>query len=607
MCGIVGVIDLKERKANYADFLDSSLQSMNHRGPDSKGVLISDKYALGHARLAIQDTSDNGAQPMSSECGRYTLVFNGEIYDFDKFKDDLEKAGCHFKTHSDTEVLLAMLIHYGVKETTNKVNGMYAFCFIDNLKEKAFIARDFYGQKPLYYYIDDDVFIFSSTLSPAKMVKTQWNADNDALLQFINVGFVSQPTTAVLGVKQLPRNSFAVIDFKQEKLAFDLHDKNSNTILVNSGSYNISELIDESVVSMMKADVPVGVFLSGGVDSSIITYYANKQKTIDTFCVGFKNKDYDESVWAEKVADRLGTNHHCIYIDDGQIEDIVKSATAVFSEPFSDPSYIPTVALSEFARKKVKVVLTGDGGDELFYGYNRHIWASKLNKYEKLFQNKLVNRIVFSKYTQKFLTDKLNFMAIAEKIEKLKFLSNGNGGKSPYWRFLESPFNSFDKSFPLYQETKGLKEISEIVREMDIEFYQPSNTLVKTDSSTMFSGLEARAPFLDDRLISYIDENVSYKGEVQKGVGKLTLRQLANTLIGPDLMQRPKSGFTPPLVQWLQGPLNSWLVRGVSLLKKRYPNEFLDSSGVKSSNYMQCLYLWRCASLGYWLESNDFL
>jgi asparagine synthase (glutamine-hydrolysing) len=605
MCGIAGVFSrssLDEHKINNK--LDLALEALENRGPDSYGKYISENFAFAHARLSIQDTTQLGSQPMVSECGRYVIVFNGEIYNFKQLREMLLNThSASFKTDCDTEVLLKLLIHLELPEVLNLLEGMYAFCFYDLFSKKAILARDKFGQKPLYYSHNDENFCFSSTIEGLKKVSSNDESfilNTTSINDYIAAGFILQPNSVYTNVRQLNRNSILEFNFSDFSMIETKLVKSS--VNIKSKNNSLAYAIERSVNSCLVSDVEVGSFLSGGIDSSLISYYASKQSTLKTFCVGFKNKNYDESIFAEKIAEKIGSDHHSYYVSDDEILDIVNSGHSIFGEPFSDPSFIPLVALSKFARSKVKVALTGDGGDELFYGYNRHVHCNKIqNISNNFFLKGIIATAVKFPGLIEGVGGKFGFKALSEKLSKLNMLVSSNE-EDLYWSFLKPDKNikNPDISMPLN------KSLIEAVREMDIEYYQLSNTLVKSDRSSMYSGIELRAPFLENDVVQFVNDHVSYNNEIIKGHGKHSLRHLAYDLMGRELLDRPKSGFTPPLMDWLKGPLNQWAIDGLLAASKSglCPVGLPKKIDPMESDYLYYLNIWRYSVLGHWIEKN---
>lgn len=607
MCGIVGLLSNDTLKDTSTIInLNIALSSMHNRGPDAHGVLQGEKFAFAHARLSIQDISDSAQQPMVSQCGNYILVFNGEIYNFNLLKDKLIKThNIKFRSTSDTEVLLELLINYTLNEVMELIEGMYAFCFLDVSSGKAILSRDIFGQKPLYYYENENKFVFASTSSALKnmLPNIDWTISNESIQDYLSTGFIIQPKSVYSDIKQLKRGEIIKVDFSNSnKIIIDCSQLNTR-VYTYSENNNLDEVIKKSVDKCLVSDVEVGAFLSGGIDSSLISYYANRTGNLKSFCLGFEGKSYDESDSAKAISDRIGTEHYTYNLSDEEVYSIANKSTDIFCEPFSDPSFIPLVAISRFAKeeKNIKVALTGDGGDEIFYGYNRHIYSKKIN----FFRNKKILKLILSNLLRNpklinTILSPLGYNAVYDKISKLNMMLN-NDSKSLYWNFFISNRVGFHPSD--YIDFQG--ELVDLIRNMDIEFYQTSNTLVKSDRSSMYSGLELRAPLLEKEVLQYANSNVNSNSEIKLGTGKLSLRNLAYELIGRDLLDRPKAGFTPPLVDWIKGPLNSWATSGLSYLDKSSLK--VGDSPTKLNNYnddyLYSLHIWRLSILGHWINS----
>lgn len=377
MCGITGVFAFNEIGRFNLPNISLATETLEHRGPDFQKVFVGDFVALGHRRLSIIDLNPQSNQPMSAEDGRFKLVFNGEIYNYKSLRQELASKGVQFETESDTEVLLQILIHDG-KNALNKLNGFFAFAFYDQQKEEMLVARDRYGIKPLYYLEDEDRFIFASELKAILKFGIEKTIDTNSIYTYLQLNYLPAPMSMVKGVKKLMPGHYAVV--KKKSVEINSYYELKNTFEKQfQGTYEdaqvqLKALMEKSVERRLVADVPLGTFLSGGVDSSIISAIASKKvEGLHTFSIGYHgNSFFDETEYANAVAKHIGSKHHVfsLSLDDlyGYLPKLLKS----FSEPFADSSALPVYALSQLTKENVTVALSGDGADELFAGYNKH-------------------------------------------------------------------------------------------------------------------------------------------------------------------------------------------------------------------------------------------
>ena len=388
MCGISGIISNKDTRD--ISFIKDFNTILKHRGPDGEGVWYSEdfKVCFFHTRLAIQDLSNLASQPMISKSNRYVISFNGEIYNHLNLRNLLPSVS--WKSTSDTETLLELIDFFGVKKAIEKIEGMFAFAIFDKKKNLITLSRDRFGEKPLYYGFYENNFIFTSELKVLNFLKSEKNINTDALNYYFNYLSIPSPFSIYKNFNKLTPGSlisFNIQNLENQKLSNDLYYKKkqiiSNTTLSNKNYDNnklyLENILTESINDMLIGDRPVGAFLSGGIDSSLICALISKKlnKKIQTFTIGFENKSYDESIFSKKISQTLGTDHNEHIFNDKNIYDIIPKIPLVYDEPFSDSSQIPTYLVSEIAKKKVTVALTGDGGDELFGGYNRYLLSNK--------------------------------------------------------------------------------------------------------------------------------------------------------------------------------------------------------------------------------------
>ncbi|WP_457565118.1 asparagine synthase (glutamine-hydrolyzing), partial [Caminibacter sp.] len=424
MCGIVGFIGKKDIKT-----LESMLEIQSYRGPDDRGIYFDEISGLhlGHNRLSIQDLSPLGHQPMISEDGSHIIVFNGEVYNFFRLKKELEEKGYSFNSHSDTEVILKSFIEWGVEKAVSKFIGMFAIAYFDKTKKRLFLIRDRAGVKPLYFYQKNNVFMFSSEIKsfhrhPAFTKEINY----DVLSYFFQFGYIPEPYSVFKNCYKLQAGHY--LEFNIQNSTFEIHKywdvadfyrkekfkKNEKEIL-----YEIEDILSDSVNLRMIADVPVGVFLSGGVDSSFVSALLAKKlnKKIDTFTIGFEDKKYDEAKYAAEIAKYLNTNHHEYYVNAKEMLGLVEKLPFFYDEPFGDSSALPTMLVSKKAKEKVTVALSADGGDEAFVGYSKYFF---LMKFASVFSNSFKKPLLksFLNITNENLIEKLNSLLPESKRQR---------------------------------------------------------------------------------------------------------------------------------------------------------------------------------------------
>lgn len=586
MCGICGFFS-KNRitKQQLADMNDT----MYHRGPDDHGEEIwaaGDGYTVGMAqrRLSIVDLSPMGHQPMHSKDGRVSLVFNGEIYDFHKLKEEL--ADYPFCSACDTEVIMAAYLKWGIG-CIHKLNGMFAIAIYDRKEEKLFLVRDRMGKKPLYYWQDKDNLVFASELKPImKCPGFLGEIRRDVLPRYLYHQYICGPDSVFEHVyKVMPGEIVSFSAGKTEKAKYwdlkDIYHKKKETF---TGSYGqakeeLQELLRTSVRERLVADVPVGTFLSGGYDSSLVTAIAQEVSgsPVKTFSIGFAEKKYNEAEYAKQVAEYIGCDHTELYIDEQDMFSLVESIPQYYDEPFADSSQIPSMLVSELAKKQVTVVLSGDGGDELFCGYNI---------YEKVRQAQRLNGIGMAAGVIGDLfhiTDKYPF--------KVKVIAK-NRNKEAKTQLLSDNILAAAQNMVLKEEEKDALscyyEFESLYGEknwqarrmlLDMETYLPEDILCKVDRASMKYSLEARCPILDVRVAEFA-MSLPHEYKYVKGNKKRILKDLVYDHIPRELMDRPKVGFSVPLDKWLRGPLKEQVL---SASEKSY----LEMQGIFQPSYTE--------------------
>jgi asparagine synthase (glutamine-hydrolysing) len=589
MCGIVGCWD---KRGTDASIVERMATQIRHRGPDDTGVWLNEEgsLALAHRRLSIIDLSPAGHQPMISPCRRFTLVYNGEIYNHQDLRAELEDEGGSFDWHghSDTETLLAGLRHWGVEGALQRLNGMFAFALWDKAECALYLARDRMGEKPLYYGSRNGSFLFGSELK-SLCAHPRWRGeiDRNALALYMRHKYVPTPWSIYRGFSKLPPAHFVVVreagqvvsepqcywDLRQIAEAGSTDAKGSSEELTDE----LHELLRDAVGRRMAADVPLGAFLSGGIDSSTVVALMQSQsaRPVKTFTIGFHEKGYSEAEHAKAVAKHLGTDHTELYVTSDEAMAVIPRLPTIWDEPFSDSSQIPTLLVSELARQHVTVSLSGDGGDELFCGYSRYTQGYQLWKAMRLLPGPL--RRTLASLLQAtpgvpleslvgFLPKRFQIPHLAERLRKLAEVIREDSGES-YYRRLVSDWNDpatmvrdGEEPLTLFDRPERLPKLSglrEHMMYMDSLTYLPDDILTKVDRASMAVSLEGRVPLLDHRVVEFswrVPMSLKYRG----GKGKWLLREVLYRYVPRELMERPKMGFGVPIGVWLRGPLREW-------------------------------------------------
>jgi asparagine synthase (glutamine-hydrolysing) len=580
MCGIGGIVSFENNISNQE--LEGISKAIAHRGPDANGLFLNENKTCGlvHRRLSIIDITDNANQPMTSTCGRYTIVFNGELYNFEVLREELKTYGYQFSTASDTEVVLNAFIHWG-KECVNQFNGMFAFAVWDEKEANLQIFRDRLGIKPLYYIKTDEVFAFASEIKALLPLAEDLSWNNEAVHHFFRLGYIPQPQTIYKDIHKFPKGNVGIITDNNFEIKpyWNVNEKVKKSTVsdFSSAKKEFHKILRESVRLRLKSDVPFGVFLSGGIDSSTVAAVAQSQTKdkINTFSIGFKESEFNESEYAKKVANHLGTNHHEYTLSHNDAQDLIEQIPSWYSEPFADTSAIPTYLVSKMASKSVKMVLTGDGGDEQFMGYGMYDWASRLS-------NPMI----------KSLKTPIAFALSHSGKLRLKRASE-------YFRFdnqtaLHTHIFSVDQYFYSERETKQFFQFDEAYSELqvpkvarklsprenqalfDLNYYLTDDLLTKVDRATMLNGIEARVPLLDHHLIE-CSLNIDESLKVNKGESKLLLKEILYEYVPKELFDRPKWGFGIPLQKWLSNELKP-------LLDKYINQEMLEEVGIYNTS-----------------------
>jgi len=642
MCGIAGIVGWKQNQY-VATTAAEMVGALLHRGPDDGAVWSDTEHgvSLGHRRLSILELSVHGSQPMVSRSERYVIVYNGEIYNFNEIRRQLEVEGkcCVWRGHSDTEVLLAAIDAWGVQTALDKLVGMFAFALWDKLTKSITIARDRMGEKPLYYGFIGHQFVFSSELKAIKAAfSAELTIDRYALTKFVRYGYVPAPYSIYEGIKKLKAAHYLVVDSygcsnTPVRYWALQHDSHLKMELSQASDSEVVDMVDKrlsaAVKSQLISDVPLGAFLSGGIDSSLIVslMQAQSASSINTYTIGFNEPEFDEAPYAKAIAEHLGTNHTEFYLGSEDAISIIPSLPEVYDEPFADSSQIPTILISKMTKPHVSVALSGDGGDELFAGYPRYQITAKLwSKIEKLplaVRQGMTYplRSLSSKgwdnvcaVLPEAVRSKINGRRIYRMSELLasESLAQMYIGLMSHWQPVDRLVLGCDT---MYQEIEAWESAEDPIEEMrrwDVSQYLPDDLLVKVDRGSMSASLETRAPLLDHR-VAELAFSLSAHHLIKDGKGKWPLRELLGRYIPTSLFERPKAGFSIPLAQWLRGPLKSWAEDLLSEDKIRREGYF-DPQKVRAAwlqhqnrTYDRSLHLWNILMFQSWLDKNTHI
>lgn len=590
MCGITGY--WSSARAASSGLAATMAQRIRHRGPDDVGTWLDEaaELALAHCRLSIIDLSPAGFQPMVSPCGRYVLCFNGEIYNHAELRSELESGGAAFdwRGHSDSETLLAALRHWGVSGALPRLNGMFAFALWDRGERVLYLARDRMGEKPLYYGRSGASFLFGSELK-ALAVHPDWRGeiDRDALALYLRHNYVPSPWSIYRGIRKLPAAHYVAVRdggcmVGDPVCYWNLADVAAHGVAHAGGDAmeltdELEALLKEAVGLRMVADVPLGAFLSGGYDSTTVAALMQAQSTqpVKTFSIGFNETGYNEAQHAKAVAAHLGTEHTELYVTPEEAMAVVPKLPEMYDEPFGDSSQIPTFLVSHLARKHVTVALSGDGGDELFCGYNRYVLGhrvwSKLRTLPPSLRRLLAQ--IFANAPghaldnlQRWLPSRLQVPSMVDRLPKLAEVLVHRDGPE-FYRQLVSHWKQPDRIVlgayepdTLLSRTELLPPLPGLLEQMmylDMATYLPDDILTKVDRASMAVSLEARVPLLDHRVVEFA-WRVPTALKVRKGQSKWLLRHVLYRYVPERLMNRPKMGFGIPIEHWLRGPLRDW-------------------------------------------------
>lgn len=608
MCGVVGYWT-KSPEADRAAQIGHMTEQISHRGPDDSGTWLDENVnlALGHRRLSILDLSAAGHQPMISACGKYVLSYNGEIYNHQELRHELAKdTNIKWRGHSDTETLLYLLAEWGIEKTLQRLNGMFAFALWDKSEHILYLARDRMGEKPLYYGRSGDIFLFGSELK-ALRAHANWKSEinRDALTSYLRHNYIPSPYSIYRGIHKLPPAHFVKIqnngsDISQSHCYWNLADIAASNVEKRNNNENADDLINkldkhlrEAVKLRMQADVPLGAFLSGGYDSTTVVAMMQQQseRPIRTFTIGFNEDEYNEAQHAKAVAKHLGTEHTELYITSQQAMDVIPKLPTIWDEPFSDCSQIPTYLVSKLAKQHVTVSLSGDGGDELFCGYNRYVMGYRIWRILKTLPpgvrkslSFLLNHTPGDKLHKlmQLLPQSMRIPHLSDRLPKMAEVLKYQNDETFYQNLISHWKNPEDIVIDGHEPSNILNNLhnspvlpdfQEQMMYLDSMTYLPGDILTKMDRASMAVSLEARIPLLDHNLVEFAWQ-VPTRFKFKDGQGKWLLRQVLYRYVPKKLMDRPKMGFGVPIDNWLRGPLRDWAENLLDEKKMKNENIF---------------------------------
>lgn len=575
MCGFSGFYTYKIPAYNQSQILQDMATVITHRGPDDFGIWydLQSGIGLAHTRLSIVDLTPAGHQPMQSACERFVIAFNGEIYNHLALRQKLEAQhqSSAWRGHSDTETLLACLSAWGIEQTLQATVGMFAFALWDKQNQMLTLARDRLGEKPLYWGWCNNTLLFGSELKAMK-VHPAFNAeiDRNALALLLRHNYIPAPHSIYQGIHKLPAGHYVQINQKQGAAGAIPQAYWSLNQVIDSGLANpfagsdddavtaLEQRISQSVAGQMLSDVPLGAFLSGGVDSSTIVALMQQQsaRPVRTFAIGFDEPGYNEAQYAKDVATHLGTDHTELYVGSTEALAVIPDLPSIYCEPFADSSQIPTFLVSKMAKQYVTVSLSGDGGDELFGGYNPYQFAPKVWRAIRCLPLPL----------RKLATNVFSSMPMPDKIYKLLQVLPARN-RDDFYAILMSHWIQPEHavvgvsavSFPSSNQLcwPQMDSFAHWMMAMDAKQYMPDDILVKVDRAAMANSLETRVPLLDHRVVEFAWQ-LPLHMKIRNGVGKWVLREVLYRHVPRNLIERPKKGFSIPLAQWLRGPLRDW-------------------------------------------------
>lgn len=589
MCGIAGIYHFNQ-PAGEADEqrIKNALKAIAHRGPDHQEVITNNRSCFGHVRLSIIDPSEAANQPMTDEHNRFTLIYNGELYNYKQIRNDLKTKGHSFRTSGDTEVVLKAFMEYG-SACLQYFNGFFSFAIYDHVKQSFFAARDRFGIKPFYYSLDETGIVFGSELSAVSAITESRKLNPEALHLYFQLTYIPAPHSILEGILKLPAGYMIELSAQHSKVSsyYELGETDSFSAEFDEAAEIIRTEVERSVEMRMVADVPLGTFLSGGIDSSIISAVANKHhQNLETFSLGFSDSKFlDESDAAQQVADFIGSHHHRIMVNRGDLTDQLSPMLNQLDEPFGDSSALALYILSKETSKYVKVVLSGDGADELFGGYNKHRALARS-------ENKSISNCLLKVASPLLSSDN---SGRSDKISnrKRKISKYSQGLRHPldqrYWNWLEwTPAETVSelllsprRDIEFENAVKGRISAENLnsILSTDIKVLLSGDMLTKADRMSMAHSLELRTPFLDHELVRKVNAMpFEYKCNSQQG--KLLLRKAFAGQVPDFVFEKPKQGFEIPVEQWLRNELRSEL-------EENSEKQLIEAQAVFNHNVLQ--------------------
>jgi len=640
MCGLTGFLGTEVN--NAADTLIKMATSLQHRGPDDQDIWLDNDVGLAHRRLSILDLSPDGRQPMLSPSGRYIIVYNGEVYNFKDIRSQL--SGIAWRGHSDTEVILAAIETWGLEAALKQFVGMFALALWDRQTRTLHLVRDRLGIKPLYYGWSGKTFLFGSELKALRAWPYfEAEINRDALALFLRHNYVPTPYSIYENIYKLPQGHILSIsvDTKPNNLPEPKAYWSAKHIIETANAFSgsseeaieqLESLLKDAIKLRMVADVPLGAFLSGGIDSStVVALMQNLScQPVNTFSIGFQEDIYNEAKYAKAVAEHLNTNHTELYVSGKEAMEVIPELPRLYDEPFAAYSQIPLYLISKLARQQVTVALSGDGGDELFAGYTRYIWASKIWKKMNsvpLSVRKILANILQSvpphlwdrifKQLVPILPSKFQQTLPSDKLYKLANILSLNTADEIYQHLVSDwkqnivigadivPYALNDKNI-----IDTFPNFTERMMYLDLMTYLPDEVLAKVDRATMGASLEARVPLLDHRVVEFAWQ-LPLSLKLHDGQGKYPLRQILYKYVPKELIERPKMGFAVPIDEWLRGSMRDWA--GDMLSSERLKREgFLNHTAIQEKwlehssgkrNWQN--HLWNVLMFETWLETHE--
>ncbi len=593
MCGIVGILEAWPARGaeGLGALADGMANCLDHRGPDDSGTWVDAGagVAFGHRRLAIIDLSPEGRQPMLSADGRYVLTYNGEVYNFADLRKQLEGLGHGFRGHSDTEVLVEAVAEWGIEGAVARANGMFAFAVWDRADRVLTLARDRIGEKPLYYGTVDGDFVFGSELKAIRRHPDfAAEIDRNALARFLVHNYIPAPDSVYRGIKKLRPGCLLTVRPGREPTERPYWSAREVVEAAVNEPIPAGEAVDrleaqlrEAVRIRMVADVPIGAFLSGGIDSSTVVALMQAESTrpVRTFTIGFHEAGYDEAAHAGEVADHLGTDHTELYVTPAEAREVIPRIPEIWDEPFADSSQIPTYLVARMTRNHVAVALSGDGGDELFMGYDRYRYLRRLLRARRTLPGPvrrgaagLIERRSPQRWTrsirrfERVLPGSIANPRFGDRLHTVARLLASASAVDLYaalvthWQDpLDVVVGATGVRNTLTDPTlrANLDTVDEQVAYLDLVTYLPDDILVKVDRATMAASLESRIPMLDPGVVE-LAWRIPRSLKIRRGTGKWCLREVLHRHVPAELVERPKMGFGVPIDAWLRGPLREW-------------------------------------------------